>query len=271
MIAILDDSQFNIKKKFQPNPNSSNLTEATCCMFLEPTVFEYLQNIATSWKDVGEILMTYIDQVIPSPYGIPPFKMLSEAWAMADLMDDKISTFNESIDITGTRVEANYNVKRVLSFIRRLKNAVPYSLGKLFTYSAPQLHGLILKLNVCKKLKPNWKQTIPSKTTEVYCSWYHHILKSLYSCTKVWRGEPSPAKMLIPPVTPENEITNKGAANVVMLVLLYHNIVEPINNDGANSNVKGMKLADNYHEHYVMLAGDGLSQICVKTFENMIQ
>ena len=32
-----------------------------------------------------------------------------------------------------------------------------------------------------------------------------------------------------------------------------------------------MKLADNYKDRYVLLVSDGLSQIWVKTFEDMIQ
>ena len=64
----------------------------------------------------------------------------------------------------------------------------------------------------------------------------------------MWRGEPPPAKMLIPAVGPENKTTNKCAANVVMSLLLYHRIVEPVNSDGANGDVKGMKLAEDYDQ-----------------------
>ena len=77
--------------------------------------------------------------------------------------------------------------------------------------------------------------------------------------------------MLIPALSPENETTNKGAANVVMSLLLYHGIIQPVTSDGANGDVKGMKLADDYQEQHVMLVGDGLSQIRVKMFKTMIQ
>ena len=89
--------------------------------------------------------------------------------------------------------------------------------------------------------------------------------------TKVWRGQPSPAQLLIPAVSPENKTTNKGAANVVMSLLLYDGVVEPTSNVGSNGDIKGMKLAGDYMERYVMLVGDGLSQVRVKTFEKMIQ
>ena len=65
--AIFDDSQFNIQKKFQQNTTSSNIVEATCWMFLQATFFEYLREIAESWDNHGEIPITYIGQVIPSP------------------------------------------------------------------------------------------------------------------------------------------------------------------------------------------------------------
>ena len=84
-------------------------------------------------------------------------------------------------------------------------------------------------------------------------------------------NKPKPAHLLIPAVSPENETTNKGAANVILLLLLYHGVIEQTNSDGANGDVKGMHLADDHEERHVMLVGDDLSQIRVKTFENMIQ
>lgn len=58
---------------------------------------------------------------------------------------------------------------------------------------------------------------------------------------------------------------------MVMSLLLYHSIVEPTDNNGTNGDVKGIHLAADYKERYVMLVGDGLLQIRVKTFETMIQ
>ena len=104
VIAIFDNFQFNIKKKFQQNGTSSNMAEATCQLFLQPTVFEYLENLPNNWGNLGDINITYLDQVIPSPYGMPAFERLSTDWTVADLMDDHLATFNKSIDITGQRV-----------------------------------------------------------------------------------------------------------------------------------------------------------------------
>ena len=228
VIAIFDNSQFNIKKKFQQNATSSNMAEAMCRLFLQPTVFDYLEHIPNNWRDLGDIHITYLHQVIPSPYGMPLFEELSQDWSVLDLTEDRLSTFNKSIDITGQRVETYYEVKHILGFNRRLKRIIPYSSDRPFTFSINSHNDTLVTFSVCEKLKQNWKRTIPRESANVHCSWYHHILKSLYSHTKVWRGEPSPARILIPAVSPENETTNKGAANVVMSLLLYHGIIEPV-------------------------------------------
>ena len=64
VIAIFDNSQFNIKKKFQRNASSSNMAEATCRLFLQPTVFDYLTNIPDTWNCLGDIRISYLDQII---------------------------------------------------------------------------------------------------------------------------------------------------------------------------------------------------------------
>ena len=166
---------------------------------------------------------------------------------------DGLSSFNQLMDITGRRVNSYYNVKCILGYCRRLKRIVPYSADKPFPYSVKHHHSSLVTFSVCEKLKPNWQRSIPSDTANVHCSWYHHVLKSLYTHTKVWRGEPSPVKMLNHTVSPENKMTNKGAANVVMFLLLYHRIVKPVNSDGANGDVKGMRLADDYDQRMLCL------------------
>ena len=103
------------------------------------------------------------------------------------------------------------------------------------------------------------------------CSFYHHIWKQLYKFTKVWRGEVGPVKLLIPPASPDNETTNKGATNVTMSLLLMHRVVQATSNEGVNGNLKGICLTNDYKDRYVMLVGDGLSQIRAKTFEKMIE
>ena len=271
VIAIFDNSQFNINKKFQQHAKSSNMAEATCRIFLKPTTYEYIEDIVTSWLELDENRITYLDQSIPSPYGMPRYELLPAEWTISDIAEERFSTFETSIDVTGDRVQSYYDVKRTMSITRRLKRIIPYTSDRFFQFSNPEHNAGLLSLSVCDKLKNNWQRTIPSNKPGVHCSWYHHILKTSYSQTMVWRGKPKPAQLLIPAVSPENETTNKGAANVIMSLLLYHGVVEPTSSDGANGDVKGMRLAHDYKDRHVMLVGDGLSQIRVKTFETMIQ
>ena len=271
VIAIFDNSQFNIKRKFQRNGISSNMAEATCRMFIEPTLPKNLPDIPDDWSDLATIPITYIDQIVPSPYGMPPYENLHNDWTFQDLQQERFSTFTNNIDVTGERVAKYYEMKRTIGYTRRLKRIIPYSLSSYFMYSIPEFTEVLSNLFICEKLKHNWQRTYPSDSNNVQCSFYHHLLKTLYTYPQIWRGQVTPAKLLIPPVSPENETTNRGAANVVMSLLLYHGIVVPVSNQGANGDVKEMRLAEDYGERYVMLVGDGLSQVRVQTFENMIQ
>ena len=59
--------------------------------------------------------------------------------------------------------------------------------------------------------------------------------------------------------------------NVIMSLLLMHGVVVATSNEGTNGNTKHIALAEDYKTWFVMLVGDGLSQIRVKTFEKMIE
>ena len=78
---------------------SSNMAEATCRIFLKPTTFEYLNDLADSWADLNTIPITYLDQVISSLYGMPAYESLLEDWTISDIADEKFSTFEKSMDI----------------------------------------------------------------------------------------------------------------------------------------------------------------------------
>ena len=124
-----------------------------------------------------------------------------------------------------------------------------------------------MDLKIPARLQANYAPSCPIKNSEKMCSWYHHLWKLLYKFTDVWRGEVAPAKLLIPPVSLDNETTNKGAANVIISLLLMHGVLEATSNQGVNGDLKGIKLADDFQNQYVMLVGDRLLQIRAKTFK----
>ena len=78
--------------------------------------FDYLTNIPDTWNRLGDICISKLDQIIPSPYGMSPFKSLSADWMVSDLTAVRLTTFEEAIDVTGKRVEMYYNVKSILGF-----------------------------------------------------------------------------------------------------------------------------------------------------------
>ena len=134
-IAIFDNSQFNINKKFQQHATSSNMAEATCRIFLKPTTYAYIDEIPSCWSQTDDIRITYLDQSIPSPYGMPVYKSLLDEWTIADLAKERFSTFENSIDTSGDRIQTYFNVKWTMSVTQHLKRILPYSSHRLFRFS----------------------------------------------------------------------------------------------------------------------------------------
>ena len=54
------------------------MAKAMCSILLKLMTFEYLKNIADVWADMDLVKITYLDQVIPLPYGMPAFELLPE-------------------------------------------------------------------------------------------------------------------------------------------------------------------------------------------------
>ena len=75
MVVDFDNSKVNIPKKFQRFGSCANMVIATCRLFAKPTLRDYVETM-----DIPEeiIPITYIDQPIPSPYGMPRFEDVVE-------------------------------------------------------------------------------------------------------------------------------------------------------------------------------------------------
>ena len=81
------------------------------------------------------------------------------------------------------------------------------------------------------------------------------------------------------PVSPHDETSNKGAANVLISMLLAYGILE-IKSDNDNNNnseeeatdiVHKLQLCDGYEKRYLLIVGDGLTQIRIDTFRELIE
>ena len=129
----------------------------------------------------------------------------------------------------------------------------------------------MIDLKIIARLNQNYEATCPFPESKNQCFWYRQLWKLLYRYTAVWRGEVPPTKLLIPPVSPDDKKTNKGTAKVIMSLLLMHGVLESTTNEGANGDLKGICLTGDFEDQFVMLVGDGLSQIRAKTFEKVIE
>jgi hypothetical protein len=54
-------------------------------------------------------------------------------------------------------------------------------------------------------------------------------------------------------------------------VLALFGILEATEHAGTSGNVKGLKLAENYESRFLMVVGDGLSQVRARTFQELVQ
>ena len=54
--------------------------------------------------------------------------------------------------------------------------------------------------------------------------------------TKCWCGDQKGAKLIIPPVSPEDETMNKGVSKFVLSFMFFFGILEPISQEGATQN-----------------------------------
>jgi hypothetical protein len=265
LIAVFDNSQVNLPIKFQSNGKSSNMAEATTRAFIEPTKPLYIDEVPNQLLPVE---MTYYKQKIPSPYGMPKYEQYGE-FNSQSFDDPALRTFESSIDLTGKRVEAYVTFRRRLSMTRRLKMIVPWGSTGSFLHQIPEHAAAIRRLHLPNRLRANSDKHAAKSLNE--CTWYHSLLKHHHEHPTIWRGTPQPVKFLLPPVSPENETTNRGAANVVMSLLLLQGIIVPTDSEGARGDIRKMKLAEDYKSRFVMLVGDGLSQVRVRTFEELVK
>ena len=86
------------------------------------------------------------------------------------------------------------------------------------------------------------------------------------SVTHTWRngGHTPCAQEIVPPVSPDDERTNVGAAKNMVSLLILRGILILLNAEGAKGMLSELKLHNDYKSKWVMLVGDGLTQIRVK-------
>ena len=118
------------------------------------------------------------------------------------------------------------------------------------------------KLALPSRLKTNKYLIIP----EMGRSFYTGMGLFQHNTTKRLMGDRKKCPLLIPPISKEDETMNKGAAKVILSLLALFGIMEGQSYEGEHGNVRELELAVNYKKRYLVIVGDGLSQMRVRTF-----
>ena len=92
-----------------------------------------------------------------------------------------------------------------------------------------------------------------------------------HNTTKLWMGDRKKCASLVPPIRKEDETMNKGAAKVILSLLALFGIMEGQTYEGEHGSVKELQLAENFEKRYLVIVGDGLSQMRARTFNNLIE
>ena len=74
----------------------------------------------------------------------------------------------------------------------------------------------------------------------------------------------------MPTVSVEYEKMNKVVAKVILSLLAIFGILEVTSQEGTNGDAKSLKLVDGYKKQHLVIVGNGLSQICARTFNELI-
>ena len=90
-------------QKFQSGGHSSSVTLVTSHMFIK-TMIPHGLNLFRFLSNSNRPSITYMDQSIPSPYGMPEYEDIGII-SPAVFKDEKFKTIISSMDISGKRVQ----------------------------------------------------------------------------------------------------------------------------------------------------------------------
>jgi hypothetical protein len=200
--------------------------------------------------------LTYKQQAIPSPYGMPQFEEPSEqrkSFAIEAQSTDHYLP-STSVDFTGCRVSNYMALLEMADEFRPQKHYLSRPTNTEYAFQPP-MDPNASNLVVRATLSSN--RSREGLYTSANSFQYNTILK--------WRGERKRAKVLCPPVSPDNETTKKGAGNVTLSMLKLCGILKV---DVSSTNIS---LGDDISNCWLILVGDGLSHLPVANFKDCIE
>ena len=183
-----------------------------------------------------------------------------------DFYNKKYRTENKSTDITGDRVEQYVNMVIISHILKIFCWIMPFWCDScMFQFQNDDPHQSMMRLRVIERLMPINQNATNSRPS----GWLLKVGDSFQQkSTKVWRngGDIPEARDLLPPVRQYEEITKRGAGQNITSILLLRSILVPESQEGLAGNPHQIKLYEDYKSKWLMLVGDGLTKIRIKSF-----
>jgi len=254
VIGTFDYSQISTELKYQSGGHSSTVTLVTSRMFINATVLHGLSLLR--FPNVRPDII-YLDQTIPSAFGMPAYKDIGSITPDA-YSNLKYQTVDSTMDITGALVERYAKMVLVAQKLKMFRRIIPFWCGR-FQFQNDKHYLSMTNLNVIERLKPS--------------GWILQVGDQFQpNAVRVWRngGNITEASALLPPVSPYEELMKRGAGQNITSMLLIRGILVPIECAGAAGSISKIRLAPDYKNKWLMLVGDGLTQIWIKSFVDEI-
>ena len=161
----------------------------------------------------------------------------------------------------------NYaQIANIASTVSKLRKLIPRK-GEQFEFMNTDHAKAMDKLELPSLLKDNKYVIIP----EMRRSFYTGMGLFQHNTTKLWMGDRPKCSLLVPPISQEDEKTNKGAAKVILSLMALFGIMEGQTYEGEHGSVRELELAEKFQKSYLIIVGDGLSQMRARTFNELIK
>lgn len=170
--------------KFQRGGKSSEFTLTTSRLFLNamiPTLISLIR-----WPE-ERVPLTYVDQQIPSPPGMPMYEQINHITPAVFYGSTVCST---AMDVSGNRVNSWASLAMLASMIYKLQRLLKSNYNEAFQFQHGDNITSMRLLRVNLKLKKNRN------------GFYQTVKKYQHNETIKWHGQPTEAHVIIPPVSP---------------------------------------------------------------------
>jgi hypothetical protein len=196
---------FGIQQKFQRDRKSSLFVKLTANMFVK---IQHCWKGHDLFKEDHKMVVpiTFLNQVIVSPYGMPRYKTLLHKppeYAILNLNDECFAPFH-GIDGTGKRVSA-YVQHIVLAGELQAQNRY---------LSRPASDFKFLNKRTSDAIKDSWLTEV-LKLNQQNSGLYQKVAKFQRERVKKWKGSQAPTKLLCMPLSVDDETKTEECGSIV--------------------------------------------------------